>query len=121
MADYPIDEQQLYLRTLKIASLNDEVRRSFNHTVGMYVTTRSFTAEPKAVQRILIKKIREFEDFDEANDPYHEHDTGIVTHLGRNAMFKIDYYDKNVEGGSPDPSDPTVTQRVMTVMLTHEY
>jgi hypothetical protein len=36
-------------------------------------------------------------------------------------MFKIDYYDKSLEFGSPDPADPTVTERIITIMLAEEY
>jgi hypothetical protein len=36
-------------------------------------------------------------------------------------MFKIDYYDKALSFHSPDPADPTVTERVITLMLDEEY
>lgn len=36
-------------------------------------------------------------------------------------MFKIDYYDKELQFGSPDPADPTVTERIITTMLAAEY
>jgi hypothetical protein len=32
-------------------------------------------------------------------------------------FFKIDYYDEALAMHSPDPADPNVTQRVMTLML----
>ena len=30
-------------------------------------------------------------------------------------FFKIDYYDRSLNGHSPDPADPTVTTRVLTI------
>ena len=36
-------------------------------------------------------------------------------------MFKIDYYDVNMEYGSADPADPRLTRRVLTIMLASDY
>ena len=69
----------------------------------------------------LFKLIQYFNDFSKGNDPYSEHDFGKVEYNGNEAFFKIDYYDVDMVHGSEDPSDPEQTQRVMTIMLTHEY
>jgi hypothetical protein len=34
---------------------------------------------------------------------------------GQTIFFKIDYYDKDLKYHSPDPADPTVTERVITI------
>ena len=31
------------------------------------------------------------------------------------------YYDRALDFGSPDPADPDVTARVLTILLTSEY
>ena len=51
------------------------------------------------------------------NDPYGEHNFGSFEHNGIRVFWKIDYYDRNVEYGSEDPSDPAQTTRVLTIML----
>jgi hypothetical protein len=40
---------------------------------------------------------------------------------GHTIMFKIDYFDQTMSMHSPDPADPTVTQRVITIMFAEEY
>ncbi len=40
---------------------------------------------------------------------------------GAPIMFKIDYYDKDLNFHSPNPADPAVTERVLTIMLAEEY
>ena len=36
-------------------------------------------------------------------------------------FWKIDAYDRALEWGSPDPADPRVSRRVLTIMLASEY
>ena len=40
---------------------------------------------------------------------------------GHRIFFKIDYFDKSRSYHSPDASDPSVTERVITIMLAEEY
>ena len=69
----------------------------------------------------IMAKVSAFNDFNERNDPYGEHDFGAIEHDGQTVFWKIDYYDLDLSMHSPDPADPTVTQRVLTVMLAEEY
>lgn len=62
-----------------------------------------------------------FDGFDTENDPHGEHDFGALTVAGVRLLWKVDYYDAAMTGGSPDPADPSVTTRVLTVMLAHEW
>ena len=72
------------------------------------------------VDRIL-DKVRNYNDFTPINDPFLEHDFGSIQ-FGENTIFwKIDYYDLDLMNHSPDPSDPHVTRRVLTIMLGEEY
>lgn len=74
-----------------------------------------------ADQSEIMNKVRLYDEFNAANDPYAEHDFGSIEHNGHRICFKMDYYDPNLEYGSEDPADPEQTVRVMTVMFAHEY
>jgi hypothetical protein len=73
----------------------------------------------EAVARI-IKTIEIYDNFCHANDPHEEHDFGAFDADGHSVFFKI-YYDETLTVHSPDPSDPNVTKRVITIMLAEEY
>ena len=106
-------------KTARIRALNDQLRQNF--TGGMAVITPGVAAlGAEAVDRI-VKTIAVFDDFCHANDPYEEHDFGSFEADGHMIMFKIDYFDRELSMHSPDPADPSVTQRVITIMLTEEY
>jgi hypothetical protein len=106
-------------RTSRIRALNDELRHTF--TGGMAVMTPGIAAlGQEAVERI-VKTIAVFDDFCHANDPHEEHDFGSFEADGHKIFFKIDYFDQSLTYHSPDPSDPAVTRRVITIMLAEEY
>jgi hypothetical protein len=48
-------------------------------------------------------------------------DFGAFDADGHRIFFKIDYLDQDLSMHSPDPADPSVTQRVITIMLAEEY
>jgi hypothetical protein len=106
-------------RTDRIRALNDELRQYL--LGGMAVITPGVAAlGQQAVERI-VKTIAVYDDFCHANDPHEEHDFGSFEADGQKIFFKIDYYDKSLTYHSPDPSDPSVTERVITIMLANEY
>jgi len=107
------------LTTDRIRALNDELRR--NLPDGHAVMTPGIAAlGPEAAARI-VKTIAVYDDFCNANAPYEEHDFGSFEADRHRIFFKIDYYDKALACHSPDPSDPSVTERVITIMLAEEY
>ena len=106
-------------KTARIRALNDELRQNF--AGGHAVMTPGIAAlGGEAVARI-VKTIGVFDDFCHANDPHEEHDFGSFEAEGHTIFFKIDYFDRNLKYLSPDPTDPVVTVRVITVMLADEY
>mgnify|MGYP005991608811 FL=1 len=69
----------------------------------------------------LLDQVRGFDSFTPDNDPYGEHDFGSFIHDDATVFWKIDTYDVDLQMHSPDPSDPAVTARVLTIMLAEEY
>ena len=106
-------------KTDRIRELNDAFRRTF--VGGAVMITAGVEAMPLDQRRSLLQRIRSFSNFSEDNDPHNEHDFGAIDETGVQCFFKIDYYDRQTECGSPDPADPAVTTRVMTIMLASEY
>jgi hypothetical protein len=79
------------------------------------------TARPCISKARIVKTIAVFDDFCHANDPHEEHDFGAFDADGQRVFFKIDYYDETLTYHSLDPADPSVTRRVITIMLAEEY
>jgi hypothetical protein len=106
-------------KTARIRALNDELRQNFAE--GIAVMTPGIAAlGAEAVARI-VKTVAVFDDFCHANDPHQEHDFGEFDADGHRIFFKIDYYDESLTYHSPDPADPSVTKRVITILLAEEY
>ncbi len=106
-------------RTITIATLNDKLRQ---HGVGGRIM---LTGGVRALGDVALARamaaVRSFAAFTSDNDPHGEHDFGVVEQDGSRILWKIDYYDGALEYGSPDPADPAVTTRVLTIMLAEEY
>jgi hypothetical protein len=106
-------------RTQRIRALNDQLRR--NLATGVAVMPPGVAALGEEASARIIKTIAVFDDFCHANDPHEEHDFGSFEAEGHTIFFKIDYFDRGMNCHSPDPTDPAVTVRVITVMLADEY
>ncbi len=103
----------------RIAELNDVVRRW--NTEGTIFVTAGIAAMPFDDQAAILERVREFDGFTPDNDPYGEHDFGRFDYKGQTIFWKIDCYDRELKWGSPNPADPTVTRRVLTILLAEEY
>ena len=103
--------------TARIRELNDRFRQSGNG--GRIMLTRGLVGRPD--QPVILNRVRTFSEFDKDNDPHSEHDFGAFDHEGEKIFWKIDYYDRSLRAGSPNPAGPSVTTRVLTVMLADEY
>jgi hypothetical protein len=106
-------------KTARVRELNDAFRRTF--IGGRVVITAGVNALDAKTKSQVIDKVQSFNSFTADNDPYGEHDFGSFEIEGEKFFWKIDCYDKTLEFGSPDPTDPLVTTRVLTIMLASEY
>lgn len=106
-------------RTERIAALNDQLRR--NHGYGKVVITRGIQALGHQAVMDMLAAVVAFADFTPDNDPYGEHDCAVMTVSGHRIIWKIDYYDTDLNFASDDPANPAVTIRVLTIMLADEY
>jgi hypothetical protein len=102
-----------------IRELNDAFRKTFSG--GKVVMTASVTDLPDMVRANALLEVTRFDAFSPDNDPHGEHDFGSFEMVGRKFFWKIDCYDENLEFGSEDPSDPSKTTRVLTLMLAEDY
>lgn len=109
----------MHANTSRIRMLNDQFRRTF--VGGVVTVTSAVNSLPALTRARLLYIVRTFNAFDSDNDPHCEHDFGSVEVESERYFFKIDYYDRELENGSPDPSDTSLTTRVLVVMRADEY
>ena len=123
-------------QTARIARLND-LARSAMGVACTAVATVGFRSLPKADQSCFRELIEALDAFDEDTDPHGERDFGTIYQLvcGRwtterprlrddereRVFWKLDYYDRQMQFASDDAANPTITRRVLTIMLSDEY
>jgi hypothetical protein len=118
--------------THRIAELNDRFRKATGSSdpAGMSLGKKVMTSGIGDLGLIATVEIAErvaaFDSFTADNDPHAEHDFGSLNYDGNRIFWKLDYYDRASFGtghdmGSEDPSDPSTTLRVLTIMLASEY
>ncbi|MCI5544013.1 MAG: DUF3768 domain-containing protein [Azospirillum sp.] len=103
----------------EIAIQNDNFRKHLSQ--GTLVLTQGIRSNTPEDIKEIITKVRNFDTFDENNDPYNEHDFGAFDYKGKRIFWKIDNYDREFLYLSPDVSNPRLTNKVMTIMYAEEY
>ena len=102
-----------------IATLNDNFRRSFiNGEVLLSAGIAAMSSEDKAN---IVALVQNFDNFTPDNNPYSENDFGTFDYKGEKILWKIDYYDLNNKYHSEDPSNPYITNRILTIMTVYEF
>ncbi|TXM67549.1 DUF3768 domain-containing protein [Methylobacterium sp. WL12] len=115
----PNDTPSRVAHRARIRALNDDLR--CNGEGGRVLVTASVAKLSPALQTSVLTAVATFTTFAFGNDPYGEHDFGAVTVEDEVYFWKIDSYDTDLVGHSPDPADPAVTARVLTIMHATEY
>ena len=106
-------------RAEAIARLNDQLRKA--GTGGTVVVTQAVTNSTGFDAAALMLALANYEGFDPDNDPHGERDFGDLTLFGTDLLWKIDYYDPELQFGSDDPADANATHRVLTVMTAGDW
>jgi hypothetical protein len=112
----------------RIAAQNDAFRHSIlgntpatDAPQGQFVMTRGVAALGPDARLELIRRVAVFETFNSDSDPQGWHEMGVIEFEDTTVWFRIDLYDTDYTYGSPEPSDPEQTRRVLTLLLPSEY
>lgn len=105
---------------MTIKSLNDEFRAGIlTGDIGHNKVVLTRGVQVYDINEVLLL-VANYTEFTNDNDPYQEHDMGDFKIDAKSIFWKIDYYDLTMTYLSEDPSDPTKTIRVLTIMLAEE-
>lgn len=102
-----------------IAILNNKFRKSL--IGGEVLLSAGISAMSLEDKANIISLVQNFDDFNENNDPYKEHDCASFDYKGNKILWKIDYYDLNHKYMSEDPANPDITNRVLSILLAEEW
>ncbi len=103
------------------AGLPDPVMFHNARIEGIVVITPGIDALSSQEKAEILRLVREFNGWIPGDDPYGEHDFGVIEYKGERLFFKFDYYDPKLEYGSEHPTNLAETARVLTIMLAREY
>jgi Protein of unknown function (DUF3768) len=111
------DSEEEIMDRDRIRKLNDAFRCTHVGS-GKILVTAGVDALAADNKNAVLTKVFCFDQFDEENDPWGEHDFGSVEHKGETHFFKIDLYE---EPDVKDTNGEAVITRVLTIMLAEEY
>lgn len=90
-------------------------------SISLYNSSGKYAKDVTFVLAAIMLLVSTYNDFTAANDIYAEHDMGKFDYNGKQIMWKIDYYDKDYKYLSPNPADISLTNRVLSILLTSEF
>ena len=89
---------------MTIQKLNDAFRTSLSTDLGRVVMTGGVACSDAETIALILAAVRTYDQFDEGIDPYGEHDMERFTVGGEDDYWKIDYYERNLEGTTANNS-----------------
>jgi len=94
------------------AKANDDLRKQipFISLPNLLVITRGIAGMGELALAEILQKVKDFNNFNYDNDPWHHHDFGSFLHDGEKVYWKIDNY--NGQDGY---------NLVLTILLAQEY
>ncbi len=98
----------------KMIGLNDQLRTTFKG--GRVQMTPSVYDLDARLRGRAFSVMAKYNRFDENSD----HDRGVFIFAGYSFEWHIEYRGVNGEGISPDPSDASITFRVLTLYALHD-
>lgn len=112
-------------KTAKIRKLNDDLRKFGPGPWNKLFLTHMMSQTPMPLRLKVFSAVQSFNDFNEDNDPYGEHDCAIMDVKDADGtvhriFFKIDYYDTDLRYGSEAPWNERMCRRVLTIGFAEE-
>lgn len=116
------DQIKAQLVTNIIAQQNDAFRqREPNGGNGRWGFTSAINDEGPEFLLKCMNAVAAYDGFTTDNDPHATHEMGFMDVQEKKVWWKIDLYNLDLTGGSPEPTDLKQTHRVLTLMFPSDY
>ncbi|MFC0205325.1 DUF3768 domain-containing protein [Novosphingobium soli] len=111
-------------RTQTIARLNDRARLGLDRTATIVVTSTllAYLSDGTAKSFVLARaRTLQAARNCSFNEDSPERDFAAFEIDGIGCFLKVDCYDQDLQYGSEDPADASITRRVVTIMAREDY
>ena len=115
-SDLTLSEQNDQFRNNKYLLISSKTDK------GKYVISEGIKALPVFIKVNICSAVASYNNFNEDNDPYGEHNYGEIELFGNSikVIWRIDYFeDETMHSGAEDPEKKCY--RLLTIMLADEY
>ena len=122
------DASRIFIMTQTLQAQNDAFRQALftkigdpRKRAGMYNVTRGVHHLPPDAKMQILHAVRAYNDFTADNDPYGEHDFGVIELPNLPKVYwRIEYYeDARMQYGAESPAEKCF--RSLTILLADEH